>query len=105
MRCRTSPERTTGSGQSMRALIRSCPQTSQPWLPRLCWLEHEADPLRVGLALQAGEPASLALEADPPGLADAHAIGGMIGTTRQRLGGIGIEVVGQPGGIRLGGKG
>ena len=71
----------------------------------LGWLEHEADPLRIGLALQAVEPASIAPEADPPGFAHAHAIGGLIGTTRQRLGGIGIEVVSNPGGIRLGGKG
>ena len=89
----------------MRALIRSFPQTSQPWLPCLWRLEHEADPLRIGLALQAVEPASRAAEADPPGFADADAPLGLIGTTGQGLGGIGVEVVCDPGGIRLGRKG
>src|SRR5215470_344536 len=105
MRCRTRPYRTTGSGQSMSALIRSSPQTSQPWLPCLWRLEHEADPLRSGLALQTIQPASLAPEADPPGFADADAIGGVRGTSRQRLGGIGVEVVSNPGRICLGRKG
>ena len=89
----------------MRALIRSSPQTSQPWLPCLWRLEHEADPLLVGLALQTCEPTSAAPEADPPGCAHAHAIGGLISATRQGLGGIGVEVVRDPGGIRLGRKG
>ena len=74
-------------------------------VPFLGRLEHEPDPLLVRLPLQAWEPASFAPEADPPGFAHAHAIGGVIGTTRQGLGGIGIEVVSNPGGIRLGGKG
>src|SRR5215472_7633563 len=104
-RCRSRPYRTTGSCQSMSALIRSSPQTSQPWLPCLCWLEHEADPLPVGLALQTIQPASFAAEANSPGFPGAHAPLGVIGTTRQRLGGIGIEVACNPGGIRLGRKG
>src|SRR5215472_12342537 len=103
--CRSRPYRTTGSGQSMSALIRSFPQTSQPSLPCLYWLEHEADPLRIGLALQTVQPASFAAEADPPGCADADPIGGVIGATRQGLGGIGVDVVRDPGGIRLGCKG
>jgi hypothetical protein len=89
----------------MRALIRSSPQTSQPWLPCLCWLEHEPNSLRIGLALQAGEPTSFAAEADPPGFPDADPIGGLIGTTGQGLGGIGVKVVRNPGRIRLGRKG
>src|SRR5215470_14033916 len=89
----------------MSALIRSFPQTSQPWLPCLWRLEHEADPLLVGLALQALQPASIAAEADPPGFAHAHAIGGVIGAGGQGLGGIGIHMVCDPGGIRLGRKG
>jgi hypothetical protein len=87
------------------ALIRSSPQASQPWLPCLWRLEHEADPLRIGLALQTCEPTSFAAEADPPGFAHAHPIGGLIGAGGQRLGGIGIEVVRDPGGIGLGRKG
>ena len=35
-------------------------------------------------------------------MAPTHAIGGVIGTTRQRLGGIGVDMVCDPGGIRLG---
>src|SRR5262249_961892 len=68
-------------------------------------LEHETDPLRSGLALQTLQPASIAAEVNPPGCADADAIGGVIGTTRQRLGRLGVEVVCDPGGIRLGRKG
>jgi hypothetical protein len=68
-------------------------------------LEYEPDPLRIGLAFQACEPASFAPEADSSGFADAHPIGGLIGTTGQRLGGIGVEVVCNPGGIGLGCKG
>ena len=50
-------------------------------------------------------PRPLLAATDPPGFADTHAIGGVIGTTRQRLGGIRIEVLGQPGRICLGRKG
>src|SRR5215813_3656652 len=103
MRCRSRPYRTTGSGQSMSALIRSSPQTSQPWLPCLWRLEHEANALCVGLPLQTIQPASIAAEADLPGCAHAHAIGGVIGTTRQGLSRIGVDVPSNPGGIRLGG--
>jgi hypothetical protein len=39
-----------------------------------------------------------------PRLTDADAIGGVIGTTGQRLGRIGIHMVCNPGGIRLGRK-
>ena len=78
----------------------------QPALIACCGLlEHEADPLLVGLALQAWEPASRAAEAHSTGFAHADAIGGLIGATRQGLGGIGIQVLSDPGRIRLCGEG
>src|SRR5262245_59770190 len=67
-------------------------------------LEDTSDPLLVGLALQAWEPASFASEADSPGFAHADAIGVQIGAGRQGLGGIRIEMIRHPQAIRLGGE-
>jgi hypothetical protein len=69
------------------------------------WLEHAPDALCVGLTLQTIQPASFAPEADSPGFTHAHPIGGSIGATRQRLGGIGVDMVRDPGRIGLGRKG
>src|SRR5215470_12529167 len=89
----------------MRALIRSSPQTSQPWLPSWAGWSTKRIPCVLVLPSRLVSPRPLLAATDPPGCAHAHTIGGAIGTTGQRLSGIGIHMVRDPGGIRLRGEG
>jgi hypothetical protein len=60
-------------------------------------LEHKAHARVIALVLDARESPALALEAHAAGLAHAHPVEGTVGTTGQRLGQHGIQVLGQPG--------
>src|ERR1041385_5245651 len=89
----------------MRALIRSSPRRASPGCLAFGSWSTKRIPCVLVLPSRLESPRPLLAATDPPGCAHADAIGGVIGTTRQRLGGIRIEVVRDPGGIRLGGKG